>query len=153
MARLGYITYEPYKGRKLRRSEPVLVYRNLQRKGVWYSIIQYGWVVGHTESILLFNVDFIVQLGGRNRTLKQGVKNVHAFAKGTLGVDVDLRCDGLGHKAGYDPKLSRYFWVDYRSDFRFDVATRMPMIGCGVALLNHKGLTVNEPHTALDISL
>jgi len=72
-------------------SLPVKVYWNLHRH--LYSVQQAGLVVGHTESVNLKRVSFKVSQAGRNRVLKEGRKNVHAFVIGTIdpAVKVDNR--------------------------------------------------------------
>jgi len=45
-------------------------------------------VVGHTANVQLTNCTFQVSAAGHRRALREGVKNVHAFVRGTLaGVD------------------------------------------------------------------
>jgi hypothetical protein len=49
-----------FKNRFWVNSEPVSVYRNLNKKGKWYSIKQKGLVVAHTENIHMYDCKFIV---------------------------------------------------------------------------------------------
>ncbi len=60
----------------------VRVYRNL-RKNV-YSIMDPSTrrVIGHASNLVLRDVRFIVQEGGRQRVLRDKQKNVHAFIEG-----------------------------------------------------------------------
>lgn len=62
--------------------EIVEVYRNLHRKQ--WSVRSKGRVRLHLKSVILRNVKFVVQPGGRARVLKDQRKNVHAFVKGQL---------------------------------------------------------------------
>jgi len=67
----------------------VFVYRNLHRKGVWYSLRALegpfkGRVVGHAEGIDLYDVEFVVSEAGRQRVLKTRRKNVHAGITGNI---------------------------------------------------------------------
>jgi len=68
-------------------SRPVKVYRNLKHgknAQPLYSIVQGGRVVERRHSVILFYVKFKVSEAGRQRVIKQGRKNVHAFAVGYL---------------------------------------------------------------------
>lgn len=67
------------------------VYRNLNQK--CFSIRSreketYGKVIARAQSVAVRNVKFVVQPAGRDRVLKTGVKNVHAFIRGDLVTDV-----------------------------------------------------------------
>jgi hypothetical protein len=74
--------------------ERVKVYRNLHKKGVVYSIkgrdrkTETEKVLGYADDILLQNIEFRVQEGGRLKVLATGEKKVHAFAVGDV-VSVD----------------------------------------------------------------
>ena len=70
-----------FKERSVDRTKPVKVYRNLNNGML--SISQKGVVVGHTDAITLKNCTFIVGKG-RERVLKEKVKNVHAFVYGYI---------------------------------------------------------------------
>jgi len=68
-------------------TRPVKVYRNLKHgknAKPLYSIMQDGRVVERRHSVILFYVKFKVSEAGRQRVIKQGRKNVHAFAIGYL---------------------------------------------------------------------
>ena len=45
---------------------------------------KYGRVLDHLKVAFMKNVNFIVRESGRKRVVKEGVKNVHAFARGFL---------------------------------------------------------------------
>lgn len=77
---------KPFKERKLRRDEPIWVYRNLSypQDGVWYSIMQRGLVIGHTQIVDLRKCTFKVRESGRQKVIRTGVKNVHAYVVGTI---------------------------------------------------------------------
>lgn len=69
---------------------PVRVYWNSHRKLFSIQVQNgHGWyVVGHTADVQLINVTFQVSAAGHRRALREKVKNVHAFVRGTLvGVD------------------------------------------------------------------
>lgn len=69
-------------GRDIDRARPVQVYRNLNRGCL--SIRQDGLVVAHTDSVTLLDVVFRVQQAGRRRAVRDGQRNVHAYAQGTI---------------------------------------------------------------------
>jgi hypothetical protein len=65
----------------------VPVYFNLHRK--CYSVVaaqgpNKGRVIAHVHTLLLKDVSFTVRKAGRERVLREGKKNVHAFINGTL---------------------------------------------------------------------
>ncbi len=62
--------------------QQVYVYRNLNKSCL--SVLRSGKVIAHVQDISLDNVEFRVRSGGRDRTLREGRKNVHAFAIGTV---------------------------------------------------------------------
>lgn len=104
-----------YKNREIKWRERVEVYRNLNRKGVQYSIRQNGLVVGHTDFVDLKECYFIVQEAGRQRALRTGRRNVHAFVTGYLvGISTDselMRFSGP-FTGRYDMKGTGRFVVD-----------------------------------------
>ncbi len=61
---------------------PVRVFKNLQRG--CYTIMQAGRVQASARQIHLAEVEFRVRAAGRERMLREGRKNVHAFAIGLL---------------------------------------------------------------------
>ncbi len=58
------------------------VHRNLN-KGGW-SVLGHGDHVTHRHYVLMVNVRWIVQPGGQSRARREGQRNVHAFARGTI---------------------------------------------------------------------
>jgi hypothetical protein len=81
----------------------VRVYRNL-RNGLMsvQAKMNGSWlVVGHVQSVLLYDAQFKVSQAGRKRVLEQKCKNVHAFVYGELAdIDTDVI---LPTKAFYNP--------------------------------------------------
>lgn len=69
-------------GKQLNYEKPVRVYRNLRRH--CYSIKQGGRVVAYADTILLNNPNFLVSESGRQRVLREGRKNVHAYIEGLI---------------------------------------------------------------------
>lgn len=99
----------------------VWVYRSLRfgrKSPPLYSVMVKGRVVRRVSSILLRDARFVVREGGRQRALKEGRKNVHAFVVGTpayaiMGID---RYDkkGLPAKIRYRPQDGPDFYWDGR---------------------------------------
>ena len=87
----------------------VRVYRNL-RNGLMSVQAYVGkkWlVVGHVESLLLYDAEFKVSEAGRKRVIEQKRKNVHAFVYGELA---DINTDVvLPTKAFYNPYKYKTF--------------------------------------------
>ncbi len=98
----------------------VEIYWNV-RKGCW-SIRQSGKVVRHTGSLLLSEVDLIVREKGRQRTLKQQRKNVHAWAKGYLisnrKLAVILCTSNPRSEVTYNPYLNSTFMDELQPIYR-----------------------------------
>ena len=63
----------------------VEVYWNLHKQ-LW-SVRHNGRVIDHTHWIRLKDVRWVVQPAGNARVRRENKKNVHAFARGTLGPD------------------------------------------------------------------
>lgn len=87
--KIGSNIIYPYKNRVVDINLPVKVYRNLHKKGTWFSIVQKKLVVGHTNKMLLYNCDFKVNQNGRLRVIKSGRKNVHAYIEGRIVIQVE----------------------------------------------------------------
>lgn len=92
----------PYNYNHVDPKEPVEVYRNLKKKGVWYSIRQHGYVVAHADELCLVNAEFIVQKAG-NKRARKGPKNVHAWIRGELASFV-IPEKSKFFQVAYDPK-------------------------------------------------
>lgn len=82
----------------------VEVYYNLHKQCLSYR--RPGGRVQHADSIALRDATFTVQPAGRERVLREGRKNVHAFVRGEL-VDVDFPYSMADVKAAitYNPFL------------------------------------------------
>ena len=68
------------KGTPIRRrilQPKIYVYRNLNQK--CWSIKYRGLVIAHTPTAFMWDVEFRVNEAGRQRVLREGVKNVHAY--------------------------------------------------------------------------
>ena len=77
----------PYKGREVRPGDLVKIHWNL-RTGGWSIIAAKGKmrdrVVAHADELQLADVEFRVSEAQRQRALRTGQRNGHAFAVGTL---------------------------------------------------------------------
>lgn len=60
----------------------VYVHRNLNRN--CWSILQRGKLQGYRKNLTLKDVEFRVRPGGHKRALREGRRNVHAFAVGEV---------------------------------------------------------------------
>lgn len=89
----GYVSY---KGREIDKTKEVEVYRNLNNGKL--SIRQGGKVMGHADGVLLSRVRPVVNQKGRERVLRERVKNVHAYLKGMIE-------EGTGRGLSYDGEL------------------------------------------------
>jgi hypothetical protein len=76
------ITWTRNLKRVIDTARPVRVFRNWKR-GCW-SIMQDGMLRASARQVRLADVDFLVRASGRERMLREGRKNVHAYAVGTL---------------------------------------------------------------------
>lgn len=64
------------------------VHRNLNRK--CWSVLLRGRLKEHRQEIILQDVEFRVRPGGQRRMLREGRRNVHAFAVGKRERSKDL---------------------------------------------------------------
>lgn len=103
---------------------PVRVYRNLHRD--MFSIqakTDKGWrVAGRAKWVQLFEPQAIVSEAGRQRVLRTGQKNVHAYLTGRLGAThpIDSRQHALLRLFTYNPKHSALFtYLDDGSPVNF----------------------------------
>lgn len=101
---------EPHKNRSINPEKPVKVYWNLHRE--CFSVQQDGLVVCHADQVELRDVTFKVNQAGRQRVLKEGRKNVHAFIVGHLDEKFADRCWDV--KVVYNPYKYDSFrlWVN-----------------------------------------
>ena len=60
----------------------VEVYFNLHKKTFSVRQCSTGRVILHTDEVHIRNPEFVVHQSGRNRVLREGKKNVHAFVRG-----------------------------------------------------------------------
>ena len=62
----------------------VEVYRNLHRSCWSVRDTKTGLVVDHVDAISLIDAQLVVRPAGREKVLREGRKNVHAFIRGTV---------------------------------------------------------------------
>lgn len=127
----------PYHNRMfdLDESQTVEVYRNINKKGITYSIRQNGYVVAHATALTLLNAEFVVQKAGNKRVKKTGRKNVHAWVRGEIA---DLRPSDSGkltQRVVYNPKLGKDFVVK---------RGKTPIKYAPCVVLNDKGVYVDD---------
>lgn len=73
--------------------ERVMVYYNLHKHT--FSVSYNGRVIAHADYVKLFNVEFRVRQGGRDKVLKEKRKNVHSFVIGTLVDYCKYPCENM----------------------------------------------------------
>lgn len=77
----------------------VEVYWNLHKN--CFSVRFKGRVIRHANSLHLSNAKFVVRESGRQRVLREGRKNVHAFVRGILEESYEATCKG--ERVTYNP--------------------------------------------------
>lgn len=100
--------YQSYKGRSIDYNKPVMLYKNLHN-GL-FSVKQDGLVVAHLDSVLLANVSFKVNEGGRRRVIREKKKNVHAFIIGYILNVNSTPMSLLKRSITYNPYKCDYFY-------------------------------------------
>jgi hypothetical protein len=73
--------------------DKVMVYYNLHKHT--FSIRYNGIVIAHADYVKLFDVEFRVRQGGREKVLKDKMKNVHSFVIGTLVDYCKYPCENM----------------------------------------------------------
>lgn len=73
----------PFKGRTLDPALPVRVFRNRTGRGQTWSIVQSGLVVAHADMFGLRDARMVVHEKSRQRFLRTGKNNAHAYIEGT----------------------------------------------------------------------
>lgn len=108
------MNYQSYKGRSIDFSKPVKVYKNLHN-GL-FSVMQDNLVVAHVESFTMRNVVFKVNQAGREKVIKEGKKNVHAFVTGMLISVNSEPLFGVDQRITYNPYKQGYFYYSEYED-------------------------------------
>jgi hypothetical protein len=95
-----------------------------------YSVRKQGRVVLHTENIALRDCEFRVWESGRQKVLKTGAKNVHAFVVGTID------------ESGRAPSCSRQTAVRYNpfeTETFVEAGTNLPVFKADQVVLTKDG--------------
>ena len=132
----------PNKGRKIDESKPVLVYRNLNRKGKVYSLLQKGLVVAYTTAVCLRDCEFIVRETGRKKVKREKKKNVHAFIKGF----VTGSCMGTTAKRNDLPVTVSYNPYTDKSFIGKSACHTYPLKGAMAVIINNEGVKASYTH-------
>lgn len=114
----------PYKGRSIDVSKPIRVYRNLTKKGKWYSVVQNRLTIAHSTAICIRNAKFVVNEKTRNRVLKNKRKEFHAYIEGiyaTSGMGTTAKKNDLPAQIKYNPFLHESFICDNLTEKPFKV--------------------------------
>lgn len=88
-------------------NKKVHVYRNLRTR-TW-SMRQGGKVIAHPHLVVLDDVEFRVQPAGRAKVLREGRKNVHAYASGYVNNSVVVVDDKVFQPVFYSPYKGEHF--------------------------------------------
>lgn len=101
--------FTPYKGRNVEIGQKVDVYRNLHTDN-GYSIrcSKTGLVLAHCSTVTLKNAKFVVSESGRQKTIEQKRKRVHAYVRGELAA-VNEALPKDFEKVVYNPYYTPFF--------------------------------------------
>lgn len=120
----------------------VAVYFNLHRRLFSVKALEgpnKGRVIDHRDFVSLTDVTFRVREGGRQRVLREGRKNVHAFVIGTLATGEVAARKGEWCAVTYNP---------YRFDSFVDAdpyGTHQPVRSAAAVLLRDRRITALNP--------
>jgi hypothetical protein len=78
----------PFKERNIDYTKSVRIYRNLTKKGVWYSIVQHGITVAHASCVSLKDCTFNVSEKSRQWVITNKRKVLHAYIRGYITNDI-----------------------------------------------------------------
>jgi len=81
----------------------VEVYFNLHKHQWSVRSARSGRVILHTDKVHIDKPTFVVRKAGRERVLREGKKNVHAFAVGTGGTHKGVATSYDGRPVTYNP--------------------------------------------------
>lgn len=116
-----------YEGRRPSQGQRVKIYRNLGHAvPEKFSIVdpKTGLVIGHTDHVILNEVEFTVQPAGVVRANAEKRKNVHAYAVGYLNFAATwrfLRTEGdallsFQNEISYNPFKSGHFFIRFNKN-------------------------------------
>jgi len=112
-----------FKGRTVCIGDKVRVYRNLNN-GKWSIKAISGEyknkVVAHLDCLTLQDVTFVISDAGRARVIREGRKNVHAYAVGFLKANDEITRSDDNEVITYDPYRCGFFYALDNSDEAID---------------------------------
>lgn len=133
-----------FKNRTIDLELPIRVFRNLTKRGVWYSIQQKGLTVAHAERICISDAEFVVNQKGRERVVRTKQKEFHAYIEGrytTSGMGTTAKDNDLPAVIKYDPFKYKQFTCTNLTVNEFPVTGAMFSIcdenGVKAAYLRH----------------
>lgn len=106
----------------------VEVYFNLHKKVFSVRRCSTGRVIMHSDHVHIRNPEFVVRKAGRERVLREGKKNVHAFVRGEITHFDDFNPD-------YDTDFSLVMYNPYKYETFVDVQDVLPVRTAKRALL------------------
>ncbi len=110
------------------------VYFNLHRRLFSMRSHETGRVIGHYPWACVVDATFVVQPAGRQRVLDSGVKNVHAFVRGTSASAASATCDrSTACRVSYNPCKAPWFVEPNAYDAAYH--TDKPLSGARAVLL------------------
>lgn len=112
-------------------TQKVYVYRNLNRKGVVYSLKsrKTGLVIDRLTNFVLEDCEFKVSQAGRIRVLRNQRKNVHA---GIVGTKTNKRLSKTG--------LVKVYYNPYKTDHFISTKTGKPVTKAKYVIFSEEGV-------------
>jgi len=113
----------------------VEVYKNLHN-GLM-SVRHKGRVITHESTVLIKDPEFVVQPAGRERVVREGRKNVHAFVRGDL---VGFSLANTQMTGFDDDELRKVSYNPYKAAHFYDKDTDQPVYNASEALVTTQGV-------------
>lgn len=106
----------------------VEVYFNLHKHLFSVRSAKSGLVLWHTDRVHIRNPEFVVRQGGRQRVLREGKKNVHAFVRGeTTYFNEKDSIAWSDNFAKYYPMLDNVGYNPYKYDSFIKLIDKTPV--------------------------
>ena len=102
--------FQPYKERCVKIGECVDVSRNLDTDGYSIRSAKSGLVLAHCSTVSLEHCTFHVSKSGREKTVQENRKRVHAFVRGELTA-INQQIDTSREVVYYNPYLTECFTI------------------------------------------
>jgi hypothetical protein len=122
---------EQYKDRVIDVTRPVRVYRNLNKKGVVYSVQQKGKVVAYATQLALTNCHCYVNQNGVQRVRKKQVREVHAWIEGMI-------------TSVHSPTNARISYNPYKFDFFYNTENAEAVSWASYMRFDQDGVHINK---------